>query len=160
MLMNKPELKYAILGHSIGYSLSPLIHNTAFRLKNINARYDIVDFPPENFIEQISQLKKADYNGFNVTIPYKSRIMEYLDVIDPEAEFIGAVNTIHVNNGRWCGYNTDVAGFLSPLKTISKKLTTCVILGNGGAARAVLYGLSQDNTIKNIYFLVNTPSRQ
>jgi shikimate dehydrogenase len=159
MIMNKPLLKYAILGHAISYSLSPLIHNTAFGIKNINARYDILDFPPEKFTEQISVLKHADYSGFNVTIPYKNKIMDYLDVVDPEAEIIGAVNTIHVDNGKWYGYNTDVTGFLSPLKKVSRTFDTCVILGNGGAARAVLYGLTQDNTIKNIYLCARNRER-
>jgi len=134
---------YAVLGHSLPYTLSPLIYNTAFNLLNISARYSILEIEPEYFTEHMASVKRDHkYKGFNITIPYKTTIISLLDEIDAVAEEIGAVNTVIDQDGRWKGFNTDITGFIKPLQIRGAAIKTVVILGAGGAARAVVYALS------------------
>ncbi len=133
---------YAVLGRSLPYTLSPLIYNTAFNLLNIPARYSVLEVEPEHFIERMTAVKRDHkYAGFNITIPYKTNIIALLDEIDTVADGIGAVNTVIAQGGRWKGFNTDVAGFIKPLHHQAAEIKTAVILGAGGAARAVVYAL-------------------
>lgn len=134
--------RFAIIGESLPHTYSPLIHSQAIKLLGLDAAYKPIEIPSEQFVEQIGDLKASKkYNGFNVTIPYKTRIISVLDQIDDEARSIGAVNTIQVNDNQWSGYNTDVTGFLSPLKGLNRKIDSVLILGAGGSARAVIYAL-------------------
>ena len=130
-------MKLGLLGKDIGHSMSPSLFSK--RVEPLNGSYALCSC---NSLEDISTFLMKDYDGFNVTMPYKSSIMDLLDVLDPEAEEIGAVNTlVHCPKG-WKGYNTDIKGIE---ETLSPHVTTwhtkALILGTGGAARAAAHVL-------------------
>jgi shikimate dehydrogenase len=135
--------KYGVIGYPLTHSLSPQIHNCAFKKLKIDAVYEKIEIAPENFTESIGQLKSAGYCGLNITIPYKLQIMSFLDEIDSDAKVVGAVNTIVKKGDKWIGYNTDVDGFRSPILDLQNRITDCLILGAGGAARAVIFTLAK-----------------
>jgi len=136
--------KYAVLGYPVTHSLSPLIHTPAFAYLKINAEYTKIEIHPQEFRRTVSLLKEENWHGFNVTIPFKQEVIQYLDFIDPAAEKIGAVNTISIDeNNKWTGYNTDAQGFLRPLLESGADPESCLLLGAGGAARAVSFGLAE-----------------
>ena len=138
---------YGIIGYPVTYSLSPVIHNTAFKELGINAEYQL--FPLEENIlpEFFNQLRDEENNilGLNVTIPYKETVIKYLDSLSPYAKKAMAVNTIVVMpHGKLNGFNTDGPGFLTDLtkngfNIQNKKIA---ILGSGGAVRAILSALT------------------
>ncbi len=133
--------RFAIIGFPLGHSLSPLIHNTAFKHLGLSAQYLKLEIDPHDFESTIEQLKNVNWQGFNVTIPFKEKIFPLLSKTDQDASQIGAVNTIHCTSNGWIGYNTDWLGFLKPLEQRNVFPETCLILGAGGAARAVVFGL-------------------
>ncbi|MFC2088380.1 shikimate dehydrogenase [Calditrichota bacterium] len=133
--------KFLLIGHPLEHSYSPQIHTIAYKSNNIEATYALREINPKNFYAEILSLKKEKIDGFNVTIPYKSKIIPYLDQIDAQAKIVGAVNTVEVINGKWHGFNTDIAGFLTPLKDLANDIQHCLVLGNGGAARAVVFAI-------------------
>ena len=135
-----------VIGHPVEHSLSPLMHNTA--LQELGLDYVYLPFPiaPENLKIAIAGFAAINVVGFSITIPHKQAIIPLLSEISPIAEAIGAVNTVTREGDKWVGTNTDVEGFISPLKTTYKQdwsQKTAVILGNGGAARAVVAGCIQ-----------------
>lgn len=134
-----------VIGHPIGHSLSPLMHNAA--LTELGANYIYVAFPiqPENLATAIAGLASIGVVGFSVTIPHKQTIMPFLSQITPTAKLVGAVNTVWWTDQGWQGTNTDVEGFVAPLKALDRDWSQVnpVVLGNGGAARAVVVGLAQ-----------------
>lgn len=134
-----------VIGYPIKHSLSPVIQNAAIAAAGLDYAYIAMPIAPEDLKTAVSGLKAANFSGFNVTIPHKVTIMQYLDEIDPVAEFIGAVNTVKIENGRLYGYNTDVIGFINPLlkEGFELKGKTVVIFGAGGASRAIICGLIQ-----------------
>ncbi len=143
--------KYGIIGFPLEHSFSPAIHNRAFAECNIPGRYEKIEIPPERFESVISDLKKENWAGFNVTIPYKTDILPFLDELDVRAEQIGAVNTILVSKkGKWIGFNTDYIGFLRPLIEFKESLKKCLVLGAGGAARAVSIGIASGLTVREL----------
>jgi shikimate dehydrogenase len=115
--------KFGLIGHPLTHSFSPKIHSELFKKEGINASYKLID------IADLSEINIFDYDGLNVTIPYKEKIIEFLDSISPEAAEYGAVNCIF----RGVGYNTDVYGFLNSLPR--KSFKKALILGFGGAAK-------------------------
>jgi shikimate dehydrogenase len=134
--------RYGLIGRSLGHSVSPVIHNQAFKILKIPAFYENIEIEPQDFDIMIREIKEdLSFSGLNVTIPYKSTIRPYLDEIDRVAGKIGAVNTITINQGRWKGYNTDIIGFREPLLRLRREFNYCLLIGSGGAARAVLYVL-------------------
>lgn len=142
---------YGLIGHPVGHSLSPLIHNTAFLDQKLNCIYDCFDVLPENIKDAVFGIKALGIMGVNVTVPYKEMVIPYLDFISDEAKLIGAVNTIKNNDGRLEGYNTDASGFIESLleQGVEIKGKNVVILGAGGAARAiaVAFSLNDVNSI-------------
>ena len=143
--MKSNEIKnFGILGWPVGHSLSPHMFRAAF---------DKAGFPDYNYIPipvqagrlmlAVDGLKWLDFRGCNVTIPHKTSVMKFLDAIDADAIIVGAVNTIVNDGGILTGYNTDVTGFISALTEANFMPEDChaVVLGAGGAARAVLWGL-------------------
>jgi shikimate dehydrogenase len=131
---------YGLLGRPVAHSLSPAMHNAAFREEGINAVY--AAFPVADLAQAVAGLKGLQISGVSVTIPFKEEIMPLLDEIDPQAEKIGAVNTVVNREGRLTGYNTDWLGAVQALEEktgIAGK--RCLILGAGGAARAIAFGL-------------------
>ncbi|WP_353933106.1 shikimate dehydrogenase [Okeanomitos corallinicola TIOX110] len=135
-----------VIGHPIEHSLSPLMHNAA--LSNLGLDYVYLPFPiaPENLEIAIAGFAAMGVVGFSVTIPHKQTIIPLLSEISPVAEAIGAVNTVTRQGDKWVGTNTDVEGFIAPLQTTYQQNWSqkkAVILGNGGAARAVVAGCIQ-----------------
>lgn len=129
--------KYGLIGEKLGHSFSPLIHG-----KFADYQYDLIETPVEG-LEDV--LHNEEYGGFNVTIPYKTEVMKYLDEISDIAKRIGAVNTIVRNeDGKLCGYNTDYYGFTYLLEKIDVEVKglKCLVLGSGGASKTVQTALS------------------
>ncbi|ACV25155.1 shikimate dehydrogenase [Methanocaldococcus fervens] len=138
-----------LIGHPVEHSFSPIMHNAAFKDKGLNYVYVAFDVLPENLKYVIDGAKALGIVGFNVTIPHKIEIMKYLDEIDRDAQLIGAVNTIKIENGKAIGYNTDGIGARKALEEEigEVKGKNIVIYGAGGAARAVAFDLAKDNNI-------------
>jgi len=135
-----------VIGHPVEHSLSPLMHNAA--IAHLGLDYIYLPFPiaPENLEIAIAGFAAIGVVGFNVTIPHKQAIIPLLSEITPVAQAIGAVNTVSRQNNRWVGTNTDIEGFIALLQTTYKQdwsQKVAVILGNGGAARAVVAGCHQ-----------------
>jgi len=137
--------KYGLIGYPLGHSFSIGYHNQRFADEGINAKY--INFEISN-IEQLIEVlsQNPDLKGLNVTIPYKEKVMEYLDYISPEARAIGAVNVIRViHEGKKIvlrGYNSDVIGFTQSIEPMLESYhKKALVLGTGGASKAVAYGL-------------------
>ncbi len=137
--------KYGLIGYPLGHSFSIGYHNQRFADEGINAKYmnfEISDI--EQLMEVLGQ--NPELKGLNVTIPYKEKVMEFLDYISPEARAIGAVNVIRVihegNNIVLRGYNSDVIGFTQSIEPMLESYhKKALVLGTGGASKAVAYGL-------------------
>ena len=151
--------RYAIIGFPLKHSFSPFIHNRAFNDLKINAQYEKIEILPEQFEQEMVRLKHANIAGFNVTIPFKERILPYVDYLSPDAGEIGAVNTVKRVDGQWQGFNTDWIGFLKPLEAQANEIESCLMLGAGGAARGVLYALLQLTGLQTILIANRTPQR-
>lgn len=148
-----------LIGWPVEHSLSPAMHNSAFAALNLNWCYVPLPVLPEQLGEAVAGLRALGFVGANVTVPHKEAVMSYLDHVTPEAQAIGAVNTIVVSEGRSIGYNTDWQGFLTALSEggFDPQDKRAVVLGAGGAARAVVYALAQAGV--QITVLNRTPSR-
>lgn len=139
---------YGIFGYPLSHTLSPGMQEAAFRAFGINAHYIVLELVPGLFKEFMGSFssQKGPISGFNVTVPYKEIVMKYLHKISQEARAIGAVNTVYRCGDQWAGANTDLEGFLMTLTRdggFHPKGKKAVVLGAGGAARAVVYGLSK-----------------
>lgn len=137
--------KYGLIGYPLGHSFSMGYFNEKFKNEAINAVYENFEIPD---IQDITTVigSNPDLVGFNVTIPYKEKVMDYLDYIAPEAAEIGAVNVVKVtHNGERAvlkGFNSDVVGFVNSIKPLLRPLhKKALVLGTGGASKAVEYGL-------------------
>lgn len=143
------EYQLGLIGYPIKHSLSPWIHQQFLEKTNINGKYHIDEFVPEQFENRLLQWKEAEkYHGYNVTAPYKQRIVPFLDELDETARNIGAVNTVVNQNGKIVGYNTDGIGYQRSLEKHfpeikDNKSINILIIGAGGAARAIYYTLNQ-----------------
>lgn len=129
----------ALLGSPVSHSISPLVHNEAFQIKKLNNVYLCFDVNKEQLKTAVEGLKNLGAIGFNLTMPHKVAILDYLDDISPEADLIGAVNTVLIQNGKLIGYNTDGYGFFASVKE-KKSLDTIkkmTVLGAGGAAFSI-----------------------
>lgn len=138
-----PERHYGIIGHPLGHSLSPLIHNWGFHLYNFPAVYCRWPLQPEKLPEFIAAVRTLPIHGASVTIPHKRAIMPYLDGLTPDVLRVGAVNTLFWRDTGLWGDNTDVQGFLAPLLNMADAIKTALVLGVGGAARAAVWGLQR-----------------
>jgi 3-dehydroquinate dehydratase / shikimate dehydrogenase len=133
---------YGIVGNPVAHSLSPAIQNAAFQARHINSVY--VRFPVRDLRDFVSAILPLEIAGFSVTLPHKQAILRYLGGCDPLAAAIGAVNTVVVRGGQLYGYNTDYAGVLRALEPrIPLRGSRVLIIGAGGAARAVAFALAQ-----------------
>lgn len=126
------------------HSLSPGIHNAAFAWSNLDYIYLAFEVEPENLKKAVRSLPSLGIVGVNLTIPHKETAMKFLDKISSEARMIGAVNTVKVEHGKLIGFNTDSAGFIRSLKRarVNPEEQKAVIIGAGGAGRAVGFGLA------------------
>ena len=132
-----------IIGDPVEHSLSPVMHNAA--IADLGLDYIYVPFPVKQDLDKaIAGFTATGIVGFNITIPHKQKIIPLLTEISDDAANIGAVNTVWRTESGWKGTNTDAVGFIAPLKAMSRNWTqiTPVVLGNGGAARAVIAGLT------------------
>ncbi len=136
---------FGVIGHPIGRSLSPLMHTAALRAMHMDAYYAPFDVPKPDLAVMLRALLLAGVEGLNVTVPLKEAVIPLLDRIDPTAQAIGAVNTIVIRRGRTIGYNTDGIGFTKALRELGWRPggSPTVVLGAGGAARAVVWELSR-----------------
>ena len=143
--MISSEIKnFGILGYPVVHSLSPQMYKAAFEAAGfVNYNYIPLQVHTGKLFMAVEAIKGLDFRGVNVTIPHKTTIMNYLDAVDSDALVIGAVNTVVNDGGMLTGYNTDVAGFLAALAEANFLPEDChaVVLGAGGAARAILWGL-------------------
>jgi len=133
---------YAIFGNPVRHSISPLMHNAAFAETGIDAVY--LAFEPSSAGDAVSAMKNIGILGASVTIPFKIDMLKHLDAVDPLAASIGSVNTIVNENGRLSGYNTDGYGAVRAIEQsgITLKGKTCMVIGNGGSARAIALTLA------------------
>jgi shikimate dehydrogenase len=136
------EYRFGLLGHNIAYSKSPSIFAMLAEIRNADIRFDVFDITPESLASNIDKLKRLD--GFSVTIPFKLSLLPYLESLSDEARLIGAVNSVKVENKQMRGYNTDAIGFIVPLRKAGFDGGKILVLGAGGAARAVIYALNAE----------------
>lgn len=128
--------QFAVIGHPIGHTMSPFIHNRLFELDGFPAAYSVFDISPESLRENFAQLKNL--SGFNITIPHKQAIIPFLDELDEHAQYFHSVNTVKNNNGFLKGYTTDGTGFTKALQSAGIPLTgNLLILGAGGVSRVM-----------------------
>lgn len=143
---------YGIVGYPLSHSFSPKYFQDKFeREKILHAQY--LAFP----MDHLDDLRTLTSNyptlrGLNITIPYKEKILPFLDEIDPAAKSVGAVNTVKIQDGKWIGYNTDVSGFKHAIKDWldSFAIRSALILGSGGAAKAAQYVLNNESIYSRI----------
>lgn len=138
--------KYGLIGYPLGHSFSISYFNQKFADENIDAEYVNFEIPSIDQLQEILDIN-PDLKGLNVTIPYKEKVMQFLDSLSPEAQAIGAVNVIRVthegNNVKLKGFNSDVIGFTQSIEPMLEKKWhhKALVLGTGGASKAVTYGL-------------------
>ena len=149
---NRPSAyQLGLVGYPLDHSLSPIIHAAALTSCAIQGDYSLFPIRPDDLQglqDLLARLRSKEIQGLNVTIPHKQKVIRYLDDLTPAARTIGAVNTIYLREGRLMGDNTDAPGFLTDLKkhlgdTIRDQHPTALVLGAGGAARAIVYALTQ-----------------
>ncbi|OIP80748.1 shikimate dehydrogenase [Candidatus Peregrinibacteria bacterium CG22_combo_CG10-13_8_21_14_all_44_10] len=134
---------YGIVAHPVSHSLSPIMHNAAFKSLGIDAEYRAFDVKPEDLGAFMKILYKENIYGLNISMPHKEAVMDYVET-DDIAKDIGAVNTIFRENDKFVGTNTDWIGIIEPLlKRTELKDKKVMIVGAGGAAKAACYGLKK-----------------
>lgn len=140
---SKDAKMYGVIGDPVSHSLSPAVHNRAFQARRVDAVYVPLLVHPGRLKDFFVFAKDLPLSGFSVTIPHKQKIMRYLDVIDPVARRIGAVNTVWRKAGKWRGTNTDAAGVSEPLaRRLRLAKSSILVVGNGGAARGAAFALA------------------
>lgn len=157
---SKTADKYCLIGYPLGHSLSTYIHNAGFKSLGLNYTYEILETPTDTLVDRIKYLKHNNFAGFNVTIPLKLPVTLFLDEIDTSADIVGAVNTVVIRPDKTLkGYNTDVIGFYNAIPkdfTIAGK--TAGVLGTGGAARAAITALAQNQAKHIKIYTRNVPN--
>ncbi|KIO63551.1 Shikimate 5-dehydrogenase I alpha [Caldibacillus thermoamylovorans] len=145
---------YGLLGEKLDHSISPEIHEKIFSLLKIRAAYKKFEVKKEDLQKFVDGLKVLGIKGANVTIPYKQTIIPYLDGLSEEAKKLNAINTILLKDGKLYGYNTDYFGFGTILQCnhIEVENKVCMVLGYGGAAKAVVQYLL-DHGVKKLYIV-------
>ncbi len=147
--------RVVLIGHPVAHSLSGAMQQAAFDDQGIDATYELWDRAPIQLVETIAELRGDDFLGANVTIPHKERVVPLVDRQTDEAHATGAVNTITREGKRLIGHNTDVPGFKVALDRLvgkQKMPRTAVVLGAGGGARAVVYGLITEGFQRIVVF--------
>jgi 3-dehydroquinate dehydratase/shikimate dehydrogenase len=134
---------YGVIASPVRHSISPAVHNRAFQSRRLDSVYLPFLVEPTQLKDFFALAEKLPVAGFSVTIPHKQKVLRYLDVVEPMARRIGAVNTVWRKAGKWRGSNTDVEGVLGPLKKrVNLARSSVLIAGNGGAARSAAFALS------------------
>ena len=143
---SSPQTCY-LIGHPIGHSLSPLIHSAAYEATGLDWHYAVMDVLEGDLDAVLAGIDGVNVVGVNVTIPHKQAIFRRVDSLTETARAVGAVNTVYRRDGKLVGDNTDVAGFIAPLREVTGynwSSKSALILGAGGAARAVAHALTQE----------------
>ena len=150
----------ALLGSPVAHSISPLMHNEAFHLLDLDYTYLCFNVNEENLETAVMGLKTCGIRGFNLTMPNKNKIVELLDELSPAARLIGAVNTVVNDNGRLTGYNTDGVGYMQAVRDAGYDVIgkTIIIMGAGGAATAICAQAALDG-VKKIHIFARETSR-
>lgn len=135
-------LHFGILGEKLGHTLSPEIHADLLKQQNLTGIYEVYEMSRDEVSQVLDMMKEKHITGMNVTIPYKTTLCQMVDVLDDRAKEIGAVNTILMKDNISYGYNTDYIGVISMFQKAGVELTgkQIVILGSGGASKALIYG--------------------
>tara|TARA_B100001769_G_scaffold244067_1_gene213031 strand:- start:1350 stop:2150 length:801 start_codon:yes stop_codon:yes gene_type:complete len=137
--------KYLVIGNPIEHSLSPKLHNYWLKENNIDAIYDKKKIGDNELKNIISEVKEEKINGINVTVPFKNKVIPFLDELSPEAKDTQSVNTIYFQNGSTVGHNTDIAGFELAIKYAKYDVSNkeIFVLGAGGVAPSIIYSLKK-----------------
>ena len=138
--------KFGIIGNPIKHSLSPVLHNYWFEKYKIDAHYSIIDTEENKLVDIATKIKERDFRGINVTLPYKQKIIPYLDVLVNDAELTTSVNTLYTNSkGLLIGDNTDVFGLQAAyLKEIDNaQIKKSLVIGAGGVSPSVILSLQK-----------------
>lgn len=145
-MINAQTQLYGVIGFPVKHSLSPVFQNALIRYAGLNAVYLAFEINPEELKKAFEGFKALKVKGINVTVPFKEEIIPLLDYVEDTAKEIGAVNTVKFENGKAYGYNTDWIGFLKSLKSLipEVKEKSILVLGAGGASRAVIYALVKE----------------
>jgi shikimate dehydrogenase len=143
---------YCIIGDPVSHSLSPAMHNAAFKSLGLDYVYIAYRVAGSELEASIGSLRSVKIAGFNVTIPHKTTVLQYLEEIDVLSSRAGAVNTVMSINGKFKGFNTDIQGFVQPLlnRGIDLNGMSVLLFGGGGSARAVVVSLSNVNGISKL----------
>jgi len=147
--------RVVLIGHPVAHSLSGAMQQAAFDSAGIDARYELWDRAPIELADAINEVRGDEFLGANVTIPHKERVVPMIDKLTEEAQATGAVNTLTREGRRLVGHNTDVPGFVAALDKLvgrQKMPRAAVVLGAGGGARAVVYGLIRASFQRVIIF--------
>lgn len=148
--------KYGLIGKTLSHSFSKLFFEDFFRKNQIDAKYFNIEL---NNIDEIDKLFTSHYNGLNVTIPFKEKIIPFLDELSEEANSVGAVNTIQFKSGKKIGYNTDIFGFKNSVKPfITNRHERAVIFGTGGSSKAVNFVLNSIGI--DVIFISRNPKNE
>ena len=132
----------ALIGNPVSHSLSPIMQNAAIKYLGLDLIYLAIPCKNDDLEIVINSLKKMNCKGLNITIPYKQKVFEICNEISPVAKKVQAINTLKLKDNKdWYGTNTDIDGFIYPLKNLNLIKKSSLILGSGGAARSVIQGL-------------------
>ena len=132
----------ALIGNPVSHSLSPIMQNAAIQYLGLDLIYMAIPCKNEDLERVVNSLKKMNCKGLNITIPFKQKVFDMCSEISPVAKKVKAINTLKLNDNKdWIGTNTDIDGFIYPLKNLNLIKKSSLILGSGGAARSVIQGL-------------------
>lgn len=150
-------MKYGLLGKHLSHSFSQRFFESYFKEHKIDASYELIELSSPDALKDFMLGSVAQYQGLNVTIPFKEHILEFIDEVSSEAQIIGAINTIKVgSNGKICGYNTDAYGFHQSIKPfLDFNHHRAIILGTGGASKAVAFVLEKLGL--DVFFISRNP---
>ncbi len=147
--------RVVLIGHPVAHSLSGAMHQAAFDALGIDARYELWDRPPLALADAVAEIRGDEFLGANITIPHKERVVPLIDRLTEDAHTTGAVNTLTREGKRLIGHNTDVPGFKVALDTLvgrQKMPRNAVVLGAGGGARAIVFGLISEGFQRVVVF--------
>lgn len=150
-----------LLGYPVKHSYSPFIHNIAFELTGLDYIYLPFSVIPDNLKTAVNGLVALGFKGFNVTVPHKVKVKDFMSKISEEAALVGAINTVAIEEGKLYGYNTDVTGIFESLYPFRKEIADneSVVFGAGGSAQAVVYCLIKNFKPSKIHLINRTEQR-
>lgn len=151
-----PTELFLLIGSDLSNSPSPYMMNSAFRCLNIDANYEAVSTDESSFPDLMSVIREKEVKGFNVTMPFKSKVIQYLDQLDKVSKQIKAVNTVIRDGKEYIGHNTDVRGIVKGI--MGKDISDAILIGAGGTARAFIAAMNEIGC-KNVYIINRSVQR-